>query len=115
MNKPFALAFTLFILASSAYSGELFRDQHEGRIFRFEWNQADAHATATQAEIVAVASAWAPNFYGIDSLESIDSDLKATPIQFWLVTFKDKESKETFYAVLLPDGTIVEPSTDDKM
>jgi prephenate dehydratase len=115
MNKSLAMVCGFFILGCSACAGELFRDQHEGRIFRFESNQAEVQATATQAEIVAVANAWAPDFYGFDTLESIDSELKTTPIRFWLVTFRDKENKETFYAVLLPNGTIVEPSTDDKM
>jgi hypothetical protein len=49
------------------------------------------------------------NFYRDRSLEVVDLEFEIAPLSFWLVTFKKAGANEMFYAVALPDGTIVEP------
>jgi hypothetical protein len=41
--------------------------------------------------------------------EVADIELRIQPLRFWLVTFKKAGTDELFSAVVLPDGTIVEP------
>jgi hypothetical protein len=63
--------------------------------------------------VVELASEWAATFYQDDSLEIADVELRNEPIRFWLVTFKSVWADEVFYAVVLPDGTIVEPQDEE--
>ena len=63
--------------------------------------------------MVELASEWAATFYQDDSLEIADVELRNEPIRFWLVTFKSTWTNEVFYAVVLPDGTIVEPEEEE--
>jgi len=40
-------------------------------------------------------------------------EIGTEPIRFWLITFKKPETDEEFYAVVLSDGTIVEPQDEE--
>jgi len=44
----------------------------------------------------------------------VDVEIRINPLRFWLVTFKKAGTNEVFYAVVLPDGTIVEPQEKEK-
>ena len=43
------------------------------------------------------------------------NDGKIDPLRFWLVAFKKADTDETFYAVVLPDATVVEPEDETKV
>ena len=74
----------------------------------------DVPATLTRQEVVERAIYWAISFYRDDSLEFVDLAFKTRPIRFWLVTFEKGGTDETFCAVVLPDGTIVEPIQEER-
>jgi hypothetical protein len=98
------------LLAISSTKGDvLFRDQEGGHGFRFESERKDVQATVTRLEVVELALYWAMKFYRDRSLEVVGLRFENDPLRFWLVTFKKLGTDEVFYAVTLPDGTIVEP------
>jgi hypothetical protein len=104
----------LLIAVCSANAGSLFRNDHKARAYRFESDAGDVPPTLAREEIVERAIYWATSFYRDDSLEFAELAFKTQPIRFWLVTFKKGGTDETFCAVLLPDGTIVEPIQEDQ-
>jgi len=61
-----------------------------------------------------LAGDWAASFYDDDSLEFSNLEFRTEPLRFWLVTFKT-ETDEEVYAVVLPDGTIVEPQVESQI
>ena len=103
---------TLICLLLAIYSTKaevLFSDAHAGLTYRFESDRKSVEATVTRQEVVELALDWAMKFYRDRSLEVVGLEFEITPLGFWLVTFKRAGANETFYAVALPDGTIVEP------
>jgi hypothetical protein len=48
-------------------------------------------------------------FYQDASLTTESCEFKLAPIRFWLVTLSRSETGVQVYAVVLPDGTVVEP------
>ena len=108
-------AFIILLLAvCSANADALFRNEHKGRTYRFESDAGDVPPTLARQEVVERAIYWATRFYRDNSLEFVNLAFKTQPIRFWLVTFKKAGTDETFYAVLLPDGTIVEPIQEEQ-
>ena len=105
----------LLLAISSTKADVLFRDQQDGHGFRFESDRKDVQATVTRQEVVELALYWAMKFYRDRSLEVVGLRFENDPLNFWLVTFKKLETKEVFYAVTLPDGTIVEPLEEKRM
>jgi hypothetical protein len=87
---------------------------HNGLAYRFESDAGDVPPTLARQEIVERAIYWATSFYRDDSLEFVELAFKTQPIRFWLVTFKKGGTHETFCAVLLPDGTIIEPIQEEQ-
>ena len=108
-------AFIILLLAvCSANAGALFRNDHNGLAYRFESDAGDVQPTLARQEIVERAIYWATSFYRDDSLEFVELAFKTQPISFWLVTFKKGGTHETFCAVLLADGTIIEPIQEEQ-
>lgn len=110
---PRALIFLLLVVFS-AKADVLFSDAHAGHTYRFESDQKDVEAIAKQDEVVALASDWVASFYEDQSLEFAEIEFRSEPLPFWLVTFKKAGTDEAFYAVVLPDGTIVEPQNEEE-
>ena len=103
---------TLICLLLAIYSTKadiLFCDSHAGHTYRFESDRKSVEGKVTRQELVELALHWAMNFYRDRSLEVVDLEFEIAPLSFWLVTFKKAGANETFYAVALPDRTIVEP------
>ena len=103
---------TLICLLLAIYSTKadvLFCDSHAGHTYRFESNRKSVERKVTRQEVVELALYWAMKFYRDKSLEVEDLEFEFTPLSFWLVALKEAGANETFYAVALPDGTIVEP------
>jgi len=107
-------AVVFLLLAICSAQGEvLFRDEAQGHGYSFESDQKDVEGTASRDQVIELASEWAVSFYQDDSLEIADVELRIEPIRFSLVTFKSAWTDEVFYAVMLPDGTIVEPEGEE--
>ena len=105
----------LLLVIYSAKADELFRDEHQGHRYIFESDHKGVEATVSEAEALELATDWAVDFYGDDSLEPSDIEFRINPIRYWLVTFTQPGTDEAFYAVTLPDGTVVQPREEDKI
>ena len=89
---------------------ELLRDRHGSEEYVFEANQSEITATVDAAGATVIASNWATHFYG-DLLSVENGEFRHRPIRFWLVSFIRSGGNEKVYAVVLPNGTVVEPHT----
>jgi hypothetical protein len=105
----------LLLAICSAQADVLFRDEGQGHGYSFESDEKNVEDTVTRDEVIELASDWAASFYEDDSLEFADIQTRIEPIRFWLVTFKKTGTGEVFYAVVLPDGTIVEPQDETRV
>jgi hypothetical protein len=103
----------LLLAISPAQAEVLFRDEAQGHGYSFESDQKDVVGTASRDQVIELASEWAPCFYGDESLEIADIEFRIEPLRFWLVRFKSVWTEEVFYAVLLPDATIVKPQGEE--
>jgi hypothetical protein len=88
---------------------ELLRDRHESEEYVFEADQTETIATVDAAGAMVRATDWATRFYE-DLLHIENCEFRNKPTRFWLITFA-RSNREKLYAVVLPDGTIVEPHT----
>jgi len=109
-----ALIFFLLVVFS-AKADVLFQDDRQGHGYIFESDQKDVEETVSRDEAIGIASDWAQSFYQDESLEVADIELRFDPLRFWLVTFKKPGTDEAFYAVVLPDGTVVEPQDEERI
>jgi hypothetical protein len=108
----------VLMLASPAFAVELFRycgaAKDGGTLeYVFESDQTDVPKTTTKEKIAEIAANFMTTFYGVQigSLET--QELRTTQIPFWLVCFSDTVTgplRQLFFFVVLPDGTVVEPS-----
>ena len=101
----------LFLIPSVPVQAvELLRDRHASEEYVFESGQSEITATVDAAGATLRATNWATHFYE-DLLHIVDCEFRNKPTRFWLITFARSGSKEKVYAVVLPDGTVVEPHT----
>jgi len=105
----------LLLAICSAKADLLFRDAHAEHTYRFESDQKSVEMKVTRQEVVELALYWAMNFYRDRSLEVAELKFEIQPLRFWLITFKKAGTNEAFYAVELPDGTIVAPQDEKGM
>jgi hypothetical protein len=89
---------------------ELLRDRHESEEYVFEAAQTETIAMVDAAGATVRATDWATHFYE-DLLNVENCEFRNNPIRFWLVRFVRSSGGERVYAIVLPDGTIVEPHT----
>ena len=66
-------------------------------------------ATVDAAGATMRATDWAVHFYE-DLLQVENCEFRNSPIRFWLITFARSNGEEV-YAIVLPNGTVVEPHT----
>jgi hypothetical protein len=100
----------LFLLVSSVSvrATELLRDHHPKNDYVFEVDPSEIPATIEGGQTTARAIEWAARFYG-ELLAVEGCEFRAKPTRFWLITFAGPRGSEKVYAVVLPDGSIVEP------
>jgi len=99
----------LFLIQSIPVQAvEVLRDRHAGEEYVFEAIQSEVTATVDAAGANAIAADWATHFYG-DLLGVESCEFRNKPIRFWLISFAQSNRSEKVYAVVLPDGVIVEP------
>ena len=78
-------------------------------------NRIKRASKVTRQEVVELVLYWAMNFYRDRCLEVVGLRFEIQPLRFWLIMFKKARTNEVFYAVELPDGTIVEPQDEKGM
>jgi hypothetical protein len=73
-------------------------------------------ATVDQAAATQAAVDWARRFYRLDGLDVLAVEFEVRPARFWRVTFLVSERGQTvrLYAVVLPDGCVVEPTVREE-
>jgi len=71
---------------------------------------AQKFISALPSTATVIATDWAAHFYG-DLLSVEKCEFRHRPIRFWLISFARSSGNEELYAIVLPNGTIVEPHT----
>ena len=112
----FSLISALLLAGSGADAALLFQDRHasangDETVYRFEASAISAASMVEQSKAVKVATTWAIQYYGIGNLKLATAQERAMPFHFWLIAFSvPAQSKSaTYYSIVLPDGSVVEP------
>ena len=65
-----------------------------------------------EKKVAEIAADWMTSFHGVQVGAVETKELRTTPVRFWLVCFSDtvKGPRQLFFVVVLPEGTVVEPS-----
>jgi hypothetical protein len=102
--------------AGAADAALLFQDRHgsangEETIYRFEASAASATSPVEQSKAVKVATVWVAQYYGIGNLTVANAQERSMPFHFWLIAFTAPGQSKggTYYSIVLPDGSVVEP------
>jgi hypothetical protein len=77
-------------------------------VFQFA-SAAPVPASVDQERAAQRALEWAPRFYGARELDLVDIAFKIKPALVWLVTFTRPGASAPLFAVVLPDGEILDP------
>jgi hypothetical protein len=99
----------LVFLAHPVCATQFLRDDHPNCSYRFKSEAKDRTVTITEAIAVLRANEWAARFYDDPCLQFKAIEWRIKPTRFWFVTFVHSDSGKEFYAIVLPDGDIVEP------
>jgi hypothetical protein len=109
-------ALAALLPVSGANAALLFQDRHAGAngeetIYGFEANAESVTSTIDQAKAVKVAKVWADQYYGIGGLAVTNAHERTMPIHYWLIAFTvpGQAKSGTYYSIVLPDGSVVEP------
>ena len=101
----------LFLIQSIPVQAvEILRNRHAGEEYVFEAIRSEVTATVDAAGATAIAADRATHFYG-DLLGVENCEFRNRPIRFWPVSFSRHGGMQRVYAVVLPNGTVVEPHT----
>jgi hypothetical protein len=106
----FLLLLLFFAPSIPAMAVELLRDHHPDKDYLFEADQSDISPTVDTTQVIITATNWATHFYH-DLLNIESCEFRDKPTRFWLITFARSNCNEDVYAVVLPNGSIVEPHT----
>jgi hypothetical protein len=116
VSAIFLLAPLAFLLVGRANAALLFQDRHAGAngeetVYRFEAKAAPATPVVEQSKAVKVAAVWAAQYYGIGNLTVSNAQQRSMPFPFWLITLTapGQPKSGTYYSIVLPDGSVVEP------
>ncbi len=112
----FSSGFLALLAQSSANASLLFQDRHLGPdgeqvVYRFEAKAQSAAETVEQSKAIKTAVTWATQYYGLGSVAVAMAQERMMPTHFWLIalTAPDQSKGGTYYSIILPDGSVVEP------
>jgi hypothetical protein len=112
----FSLVSTVLLAVSDAGAALLFQDRHanangEETVYRFEANAISTTSMIDQPKAVKVGRVWATQYYGIGNLKAAAAQERSMPFHFWLIAFSapGQSKNGTYYSIVLPDGSVVEP------
>lgn len=112
-GKLVALFWILLFSPAAARAVDLFSFGYDGKILAFAIPNSDpVAATVKDSEAETLALNWAVRFYGAQDVNFDGVELRIEPARFWLVRLASKfgPAHLILYAVVLPDGSIVEPA-----
>ena len=102
----------LLLLICSGDAAELLRDIHTDTAYIFESDAKGVAERISREDALLRADGWATGFYGDALLEFVTCQFKTRPIRHWLIAFRKAETGQEYFAVVLPDGSIVTPSVE---
>lgn len=117
-RRPVSAFFSLVLVAllaiNNVHAALLFQDHHAGAngeetIYRFEASAPSASSMVEQSKAVKVATVWAAQYYGIGNLRIANAQERSIPIHYWLIAFTAPGQSNTYYSIVLPNGSVVEP------
>jgi hypothetical protein len=110
--------FTALLALRGADAALVFQDRHTDSggapiVYSFETNSQETASPVDQTQATKVATSWAAKYYKLPALSVVSVQTRSMPIRFWLIQLSAPIAgkRETFYAVVLPTGSIVEPTT----
>jgi hypothetical protein len=114
--RPLLLVLLTCVAAGSANAALLFEDRHavadgEETVYRFEAKSVSSASMVEQSKAIKSALVWAGQFYGVSGLTVAIAQERAMPVHHWLIAFTvpGHSKTGTYYSVVLPDGSVVEP------
>jgi hypothetical protein len=106
----------MLLAASAAKAGLVFQDRHTDSsgaetTYSFEANSEETASRVDQAKATKIALSWAARYYRVQAPMVADVRARTMPIRFWLIELSESAGtkRETFFAVVLPSGSVVEP------
>src|SRR6202162_2258563 len=121
---PFLATILLSLfLATPAFSVELFRYRGAAKDggtleYVFEAGEQKSPNAVTKEKAAEIAADFRTTFYPVQVGALETQELRTSPVPFWLVCFSDTVKgplRQMFFVVLLPDGTVVEPSVAKRL
>jgi hypothetical protein len=118
-----SILIVLIILATPAFAVELFRYRGAAKDggtleYVFEGDGTDGTKTVTKEKAAEIAADFMTTFYHVQIGALETQELRNKPVPFWLVCFSDTVTgplRQLFFVVVLPDGTVVEPSVAKRL
>jgi hypothetical protein len=115
LPRTFVLIWSLTFVAA-ARGEELFSFRYQGKVLAFTVSSHDPiAATVDQNEAANVGLKWAIRFYRLQDANVDGIEFRTDPTRFWLVRFSGGTANEALYAIVLPDGSIVEPTIRERI
>src|ERR1700688_3033884 len=114
---------TILLMATPAFAVELFRYRGAAKDggtleYVFEAGEQNSPNAITKEKVAEIAADFMTTFYHVQVGALETQEFRTTPVPFWLVCFSDTISgplKQLFFVVVLPNGTLVEPSVAKRL
>jgi hypothetical protein len=65
--------------------------------------------------VIKKANEWAARFYNDPFIQFERIEFRTAPTRFWLAAFRHSDTGKTFYAAILPDGTIAVTKVEERI
>jgi hypothetical protein len=109
--------FAMLLTARAADAALIFQDRHTDLggaqiVYSFETNSQETASPVDPTQATKIATSWAAKYYKLPAPSVVSVQTRSMPIRFWLIQLSAPIAgkRETFYAVVLPNGSIVEPT-----
>jgi hypothetical protein len=101
---------------TAAPAEELFSFQYQGKVLAFTVSSHEPiMAPVDQSTPANVGLKWAIRFYRLRDANVDGIEFRTDPTRFWLVRLSGGNKNEALYSIVLPDGSIVEPTNRERI
>jgi hypothetical protein len=87
-------------------------------LYVFEAGEQNSPNAVTKEKAAEIAADFMTTFYHIQIGALETQEFRTTPVPFWLVSFSEAiqgPAKQMYFVVVLPNGTVVEPSVAKRL
>ena len=117
------LVLVLFLLSLPALSVELFRYRGAAKDggtleYVFQAGEQNSFNAVTKEKAAEIAADFMTTFYHVQVRALETQEFWTMPVPFWLICFSDTIKgalRQFHFVVLLPDGTVVEPTVAKRL